>query len=58
MTPMDGFAGLGVALSKCVEYQQNHNPHFHGNLHLANIYEFKTLTEIAEHIVHSELTAF
>ena len=48
MTPMGGFAGLGVALGGCVEYQQNDNPHFHGNLHLANIYQFKTLAEIAE----------
>ena len=48
MTPMGGFAGLGVSLGGCVEYQQNDNPHFHGNLHLANIYQFKTLAEIAE----------
>ena len=48
MTPMGGFAGLAVALGGCVEYQQNDNPHFHGNLHLANLYQFKTLVEIAD----------
>ena len=48
MLPMGGFCGLAVALGGCVEYQQNDNPHFHGNLHLANVYQFKTLPEIAE----------
>ena len=48
MTSMGGFAGLGVALGGCVEYQQKDNPHFHGNLHLASMYQFKTLAEIAE----------
>ena len=45
---MGGFAGLAVAIGGSVEYQQNDNPHFHGNLHLANIYQFKTLAEIAD----------
>ena len=56
MTSMGGFAGLGVALGGCVEYQQNDNPHFHGNLHLASIYQFKTLAGIAELIQRNLVT--
>ena len=42
--------GLAVALGGAIEYQKNDNPHFHGNLHLATIYQHKTLYEIADMI--------
>ncbi len=48
MMPMGGVLGLGMALGGSVEYQGNDNPHFHGNLHLASVYQYKTLMEIAE----------
>jgi len=50
MLPTGGFAGLGEAFGGSVEYQQNWNPHFHGNVHLVSIYQHKTITEIAEMI--------
>ena len=40
--------GLAVALGGAIEYQKNDNPHFHGNLHIASIYQHKTLYDIAE----------
>ena len=40
--------GLAVVLGGAIGYQKNGNPHFHGNLHLASIYQHKTLYEIAE----------
>lgn len=42
-----GLQGLGVAFGGSVEYQQNWNPHFHGNVHTASVYQHKTMTEIA-----------
>ena len=46
MTPLGGLAGLGVALGGSVEYQGNDNPHLHANLHVASVYQHKTLAEI------------
>ena len=40
--------GLAVALGGAIEYQKNDNPHFHGNLHLATMCQFKTLYEVAD----------
>ena len=48
MQPLGGTMGLAVALGGAIEYQRNDNPHFHGNLHLATIYQHKTLYEIAD----------
>ena len=48
MLPSGGFQVLGVAFGGSVEYQQNWNPHFHGNVHTACVYQQKTMTEIAE----------
>ena len=39
--------GFAVALGGSVEYQKNDNPHFHGNVHLATIYQCTTLHEMA-----------
>ena len=47
MMPMGGVFGLAVAIGGCVEYQGNDDPHFHGNLHKASVYQHKTLLEIA-----------
>ena len=47
MSPMGGIAGLGIALGGSVEYQMGNDPHFHGNYHVATIYQHKTLAEIA-----------
>ena len=44
---MGGVFGLVVAIGGCVEYQGNDDPHFHGNLHKASVYQHKTLVEIA-----------
>ena len=48
MQPMGGTMGLAIALGGAAEYQKNDNPHFHGNLHLASVYQHKTLHEIAD----------
>ena len=48
MLPLGGIMGLAVALGGCVEYQGNDNPHFHGNVHLATVYQYKTLWDIAQ----------
>ena len=45
--PLGGGLGLGVALCGSVEYQGNNDPHFHGKLHVASVYQHKTLGEIA-----------
>ena len=47
MTAMGGSLGLTVAIGGAVEYQQNSNPHFHGNVHLASAYQHNSLMEIA-----------
>ena len=57
MLPASGLAGLGVAFGGSVEYQQNWNPHFHGNVHTASVYQHKTMTEIAE-MMESNLLTF
>lgn len=57
MLPTGGLPGLGVAFGGSVEYQQNWNPHFHGNIHTASVYQYKTLTEIAE-MMESNLLTF
>jgi hypothetical protein len=44
---MGGIAGLCVGFGGSVEYQQNDNPHFHGNLHLVSMYQYLSLHEIA-----------
>ena len=56
MLPMGGIMGLAVAIGGCVEYQGNDNPHFHGNVHLATVYQYKTLTEIAEMLQQNTLS--
>ena len=48
MLPMGGLFGLAVAFGGAVEYQKNWNPHFHGNTHVASVYQHKTLQEIAD----------
>ena len=57
MLPTGGLPGLGVAFGGSVEYQQNWNPHFHGNVHTACVYQHKTMTEIAE-MMESNLLNF
>ena len=57
MLPTGGLPGLGVAFGGSVEYQQNWNPHFHGNVHTACVYKHKTMTEIAE-MMESNLLTF
>ena len=57
MLPTGGLQGLGVAFGGSVEYQQNWNVHFHGNVHTACVYQHKTMTEIAE-MMESNLLTF
>ena len=51
-----GLQGLGVAFGGSIEYQHNWNPHFHGNVHTACVYQHKTMTEIAEMMQSNLLT--
>ena len=46
MMPLAGSCGLGLAIGGSVEYQGNDNPHLHANLHVASVYQHKTLAEI------------
>ena len=46
LVPMGGVKGLAVAFGGSVEYQGNNDPHFHGNVHVATVYQHKTLLEI------------
>ena len=48
MDPMGGSNGLCEATGGLREYQAKDDPHFHGNAHLASVYQHKTLQEIAE----------
>jgi hypothetical protein len=47
LRPMGGTSGLCVGFGGAVEYQQNDNPHFHGNAHLVSMYQYMSLHEIA-----------
>ena len=44
---MGGIAGMGISIGGSVEYQMSSDPHFHGNLHVASIYQHKSLVEVA-----------
>ena len=56
MLPTGGFQGLGEAFGGSVEYQQSWNPHVHGNVHTASVYQHKTMMEIAEMMEANLLT--
>ena len=56
MLPTGGFQGLGEAFGGSVEYQQSWNPHFHGNVYTASVYQHKTMMEIAEMMEANLLT--
>ena len=51
MTPLGGILGGCTALGAATEHQGVGTPHLHGNIHLACIYQYHTLQEIADRIV-------
>ena len=45
--PMGGIAGCACSMSGATEYQKKSTPHFHALLHLVNVYQYRTLADIA-----------
>ena len=50
MLAMGGFCGGADALGGAVEHQHDGNPHFHGHVHIVNVWQHSTVQEIAEGI--------
>ena len=50
MRPMGGVLGTVPAFGFAIEYQTLGPPHGHGNVHIANAYQYQTLYDIAEMI--------
>jgi hypothetical protein len=50
MLPMGGYCGGADAFGGAVEHQHDGNPHFHGFVHLVNIYQHNTLDDVARAI--------
>ena len=48
--PMGGLAGLAGTMGGATEFQKCNTPHEHAHVHLVNIYQHRTLAEIAEAI--------
>ena len=56
MSLVGGSFGLAMAIGGSVEYQGNNDPHFHGNVHLVSVYQYKTIAEIADMMQANLLT--
>ena len=50
MLAMGGFCGGAEALCGAVEHQHDGNPHFHGHVHIVNVWQHSTVQEIVEGI--------
>ena len=50
MMPMGGSLGAGVAFGSATEHQEVGDPHIHAEFHIACIYQYSTLDEIAKAI--------
>jgi hypothetical protein len=48
MRPMGGLAGASPGFGLAIEHQVHGPPHGHGNIHLANAYQYNTLHDIAK----------
>ena len=44
---MGGAVGLAATMGGATEYQKKNTPHYHMQIHLVNIYQFRTIAEIA-----------
>ena len=56
MLAVGGFCGGCDAMGGAVEHQHDGNPHFHGHVHLVNIYQHGTLMDVAAAIRNNAIT--